>query len=172
MLEALFLSFFAIFLGIILITYILSVVGLWNMFQKAGRPGWPSLIPVYNTYILCIITGVSPWWLVISIIAGVIVAFIPILGFLSSIISIYFGILLAVSIARSFDKDDAYAIGLYLLPFIFYMIMGLGDSKYLGPKPMEDIILHSFFKKTVYCSRCGKKIDLQAKYCSRCGKEL
>lgn len=82
MLVTLFLSFFAIILGIILITYILSVVGLWKMFQKAGKPGWPSLIPIYNTYILCEITGVSPWWLVISFGAGFITAFIPFLGFL------------------------------------------------------------------------------------------
>lgn len=180
MLLTLILSFFAIILGIILITYILSAIGLWKMFQKAGKPGWPSLIPIYNTYILCEITGVSPWWLVISFGAGFITAFIPFLGFLSSIISIYFGILLAVSIARSFAKEDVYAIGIYLLPFVFYLVIGLGDSKYLGPRPMEDVIFHHFqgnaFSGTdnqvKYCSSCGSKVNSQAKYCGNCGKEL
>lgn len=172
MLVTLFLSFFLIVLGIILITYILSVIGLWKMFQKAGRPAWLSLIPIYNTYILCIITGVSPWWLVLSIVSGFVVAFIPLLSFLASIISIYFGILLAVSVARSFGKEDVYAIGIYFLPFIFYMIIGLGESKYLGPKPMEDVVFHNFSSRNIYCSNCGTKVDSQAKYCPKCGKEL
>ncbi len=180
MLVTLFLSFFVIILGIILITYILSVVGLWKMFQKAGKPGWPSLIPIYNTYILCEITGVSPWWLVICFGAGFITAFIPFLGFLGSVVSVYFGVLLAISTARSFGKEDAYAIGIYLLPFVFYLIIGLGDSKYLGPKPMEDVIFHHFQgnsslddrSQVRYCSSCGSKVNSQAKYCANCGKEL
>ena len=92
------------------------------MFQKTDRPGWHALIPIYNTYILCIITGVSPWWLALSIISGLVAGLVPILSILASVISIYFGVLLAVSIARSFGKEDIYAIGIYFLPFIFYML--------------------------------------------------
>lgn len=172
MLLTLFFSFLLIFFVIILITYILSVVGLWKMFQKADRPGWHALIPIYNTYVLCIIAGVSPWWLVISIISSLVVAFVPILSILSSFISIYFGVLLAVSVSRSFGKEDIYALGIYFLPFIFYMIIGLGDSKYLGARPMEDIVFHNFSNRNMYCSNCGAKVELQAKYCPKCGKEL
>lgn len=172
MLMAIFLSFFLIFLIIILITYVLSVIGLWKMFQKAAKPGWLSLIPIYNTYILCVITGVSPWWLALCFMAGFVIAFIPILGFLASFISIYFGVLLAVSVARSFGKEDIYALGIYFLPFVFYMIIGLGDSQYLGAKPMDDIIFHNFSKKNRYCSQCGMMVDVEAKYCPKCGKEL
>ena len=38
------------------------------------------------------------------------------------------------SVARNFDKDAGYAIGLIFLPFIFYPILGLGDAEYLGEK--------------------------------------
>ena len=172
MLLTLFFSFLLIFLGIILITYILSVIGLWGMFQKTDRPGWHALIPIYNTYILCIITGVSPWWLALSIISDLVAGLVPILSILASVISIYFGVLLAVSVARSFGKEDIYAIGIYFLPFIFYMIIGLGDSKYLGARPMDDIVFHHFSSENMYCSSCGAKVDLQAKYCPKCGKEL
>ena len=58
------------------------------------------------------------------------------------------------------------------LPFIFYMIIGLGDSKYLGARPMDDIVFHHFSSENMYCSSCGAKVDLQAKYCPKCGKEL
>ena len=42
MLVAFVLTFFAVILGIILITYILSAVGLCKMFQTAAKPGWRS----------------------------------------------------------------------------------------------------------------------------------
>lgn len=174
------LSFFAIILVMVLIYYILSVIGLWKMFQKAGKPGWPSLIPIYNTYVLCKITGVSPWWLVICFGAGFITGFCPALGFLSTIVSIYFGVLLAVSTARSFGKSDVYAIGIYFVSFVFYLIFGFGDAQYVGPKPMNDVIFHNFQGKNPasnpenvrFCSSCGAKVEANNKYCPGCGKEL
>ncbi len=36
---------------------ILSIVGLWKVFTKAGEQGWKSLIPIYNSYILFKIAG-------------------------------------------------------------------------------------------------------------------
>jgi len=33
----------------------------WRIFEKAGKPGWASLIPIYNTIILLEIVG-KPWW--------------------------------------------------------------------------------------------------------------
>ena len=34
----------------ILVFYIACVIGMWKMFEKAGKPGWASLIPFYNLY--------------------------------------------------------------------------------------------------------------------------
>ncbi|MCR4694004.1 MAG: DUF5684 domain-containing protein [Pseudobutyrivibrio sp.] len=39
-------------LGISFITMILTYVGLWNMFSKAGVEGWKCIIPYYNTYVI------------------------------------------------------------------------------------------------------------------------
>ena len=30
----------------------LSVIALWRIFEKAGAPGWASLIPLYNMHVL------------------------------------------------------------------------------------------------------------------------
>lgn len=27
---------------------IISIVALWRIFKKAGKPGWASIIPIYN----------------------------------------------------------------------------------------------------------------------------
>lgn len=139
-------SFFAVIVVLAIISYILSVIGLWKMFRKTEKPGWAALIPIYNTYMLCNITGISPWWLLIYWVSVIISIFIPILGILTSFVNAYFSLLLAVSIARSFSRQDAYAIGLFLLPCVFYIVFGFDDSKYAGPKPMTDVIFHNFQK--------------------------
>ncbi len=36
---------------------VLYVIGLWKTFEKAGKPGWTALIPIYNWIILLEIIG-------------------------------------------------------------------------------------------------------------------
>ena len=49
------------------------------------------------------------------------------------IVSIVIAIILLIDFAKSFGKDGAYAIGLILLPFIFFPILAFGDAQYQGP---------------------------------------
>lgn len=41
-------GFYAIMIGYI----ILSIAGMWKLFDKFGEEGWKSIIPIYNIYIL------------------------------------------------------------------------------------------------------------------------
>ncbi len=41
---------------------------MWKMFSKAGQPGWASIIPLYNVYIMCKIAGRPGWWLLLFLI--------------------------------------------------------------------------------------------------------
>lgn len=171
---------------------ILQVIGLWKILKKANQPGWGALIPVYNQYLLCKIVGISPWWILILCLSPILV-FIPIIGSLANIAAaIYFTILLNVSLARSFGKEDGFAVGLILLAPIFYLILGLGDSKYLGEKPMNDVIFNKINPENQdtsakntgssintskdtdiqYCTSCGSKIDGYTRFCPNCGKEV
>lgn len=38
------------FLFILLAMAVLSIIGCWKLYQKAGEPGWASIVPFYNTY--------------------------------------------------------------------------------------------------------------------------
>ncbi len=87
----------------------------WIVFTKAGQPGWASLIPIYNVYILLQITGMSGWW--------ILALFIP-------IVNIGLAILVSIGVARSFGKSAAFAAGLLFLPIVFYPILAFGDAKY------------------------------------------
>ena len=103
-----------IYLGI----FILLFAGMWKTFVKAGQPGWGAIIPIYNVYLLCKIGGRPGWWVILFIIP-----------FVSLIISI----IVSNDIAKSFGRGVGFTIGLILLPFVFYPILGFGDAEYQGP---------------------------------------
>ncbi|MBI5759004.1 MAG: signal peptidase I [Planctomycetales bacterium] len=91
----------------------------WKMFEKAGKPGWASLVPIYNVIVLLEIAGKPIWWIVLLM--------IPCVGFVVAI-------LVFIEIAKSFGKGTGFAIGLILLGIVFFPILGFGDAKYLGPQ--------------------------------------
>jgi hypothetical protein len=107
--------FVAIIYIAILVLYIAS---FWKLFEKAGRPGWEAIIPIYNIYVLFKIGGKPGWWL----------AFI-LLGPLFIIWWIW-GVNM---ISKSFGKDEGFTVGLLLLGIVFWPILGLGDARYIGP---------------------------------------
>jgi len=94
---------------------VLMIASMWKIFTKAGKPGWAAIIPIYNLIVLLEIAGKPIWWFVLMLIPFVnIVVFIMVL----------------LSIARNFGKGVGFAIGMLLLPFIFYPMLGFGDARY------------------------------------------
>jgi hypothetical protein len=94
---------------------LVAMVGMCKVFAKAGQPAWAALVPFYNAYILCQIVR-KPDWFIWTIIPFV---------------NIYFGILLNLETAKAFGKEVGFAIGMILLPLVFWPILGFGDAKYL-----------------------------------------
>lgn len=114
--------FYLIFLAIFVVP---TIAGLWKVFEKAGKPGWAALIPIYINIVWLEVAGESLLWLLVGL-----VLIIPVLGWLAWVgVSIY----LSMDMARSFGKDPGFGVGLALLPFIFYPILGFGPDRYLGP---------------------------------------
>lgn len=143
--EIAFLIYFLVFIFLFVLAIgIIGSLGQWKVFKKAGNNGWAAFIPIYNSYVACQVAGVNTMWVWISLVAPIVTAIITPLAFISTIVSLYFNVILSISMARSFGKSDGYAVGLILLGPIFYLILGFGDSKYLGPRPMNDAILEMF----------------------------
>ncbi len=109
-------------LGILIVIYIAVIVfeiaAFWQVFVKAGQPGWKILIPFYNYYIILKIVGRPGWWLILY--------FIP-------IVNIVILIIVWLDLAKSFSKSTGFAVGLILLSFIFIPILGFGPATYGGP---------------------------------------
>ena len=94
---------------------VLWIGALWQVFAKAGEPGWAIFIPIYNMYVLLRIAGKPGWWLILF--------FVP---FVNLVISI----LTYVGLAQAFGKGVGFTVGLILLPGIFFPILAFGSSVY------------------------------------------
>ena len=108
--------------GFVTIVYlavvVLVFVALWHIVAKAGRPGWEGIIPIYNYYVILKIVGRPGWWLILY--------FIP-------VVNIVIGIIVLYELSKSYGKGGGFTVGLIFLSFIFFPILGFGDSRYLGP---------------------------------------
>lgn len=139
-LSGLIFGFLFFFLTMGITIWILTVIGRWKMFEKAGFEGWKSIIPFYNLYTHCQMVGVNVWWVAIYFGVLILNGILGPLAIVGYLVMIYFYVLLAVSTAKSFGKDESYGVGIFFVPTIFYMILGFGKSEFVGKKPMKDFI--------------------------------
>lgn len=95
---------------------IAALYGNWKMYEKAGKPGWASIIPIYNIVVLHEIIGRD--------LIKILFLFVP-------FVNLYFLITLYISLAKSFGKNGGgdYLLTIFFAPFY----LGLGSAKYVGP---------------------------------------
>lgn len=143
--------FIVVIIIISLVIEILKLIGTWKMLTKAGESGWKSLIPFYNQWTLCKVAGISPYWvleiIVVSMINSVLNGILGsnvISGILSLIVyanTIYFWVILSISLAKSFGKDTGFGVATVFFSFITYPMMGMGSATYAGPTPINDPVM-------------------------------
>lgn len=90
----------------------------WRIFEKARKPGWGAIIPIYSYLAWLEIIGRPWWWLLLLLIP---------------IVEIVIGIIMVFETATVFGKSTAFGVGLLFLPVIFVPILALGDAAYQGP---------------------------------------
>jgi len=103
-----------LFAGAILL---IMIIAWWKIFTKAGKPGWASLIPIYNTIVLIQIAGMPLW---------------TFLGLFIPMINVIVWFLICLKLAQSFGKGAGYALGLFFIPFIFYPLLAFTNVEYTG----------------------------------------
>jgi len=106
----------------ILIIWVITVIGQWKVYTKAGKPGWACIIPIYNLIVMLEIVGKPIWWIFL---------------FLIPCVNIIFAIWTINLLSKSFGQGEGFTVGLLLLGFIFWPILGFGNYTYLGPSAAE-----------------------------------
>ena len=96
---------------------VVMIAAMWKVFTKAGKPGWASIIPIYNIIVLLSIAGKPTWWFILLLIP---------------IVNLVIAILMYVALAEKFGKGGGFAMGLVFLGVIFFPILGFGSAQYQG----------------------------------------
>jgi hypothetical protein len=106
-----------------IVCIIVAITAEWKLFEKAGRPGWAAIVPLYNSWVLFEISGKPGWWVLIGL--------IPYLGWL---ILFVLTIIAMIELARRFDQSTMFAIvGLVIFQVVGFLILGFGDAEYRIP---------------------------------------
>lgn len=110
----------AAFIGVVWIIamgmYVLQIIAMWKIFTKANKPGWASIVPVYNIYTLLQIAEVPTWYLLLLIIP---------------VANIYATFKMYIELAHKFGKDTGFGIGLVLLNPVFILVLAFGNATYI-----------------------------------------
>lgn len=96
---------------------VLYIIGMYKAFEKAGRPGWAAIIPVYNAYVACEIARLPILWFILAL--------LPCVNFVAWIV-------ICLNIAQHFGKTAGYGVGMALLGFVFWPMLGFSDAQYTG----------------------------------------
>lgn len=96
---------------------ILMFAGMWSTLRKANLPGWGALVPAYNLYLFVRASGLSGVWFLYCL--------IPVFN-IYAIIKIY------ARFGARFGMGIAFSLGLLLLPFVFFPVLGFGSARYCG----------------------------------------
>ena len=106
---------------VVLIIYlaiiVLMIASQWKVYNKAGQPGWAVLIPIFNLIVLLKIVEKPLWWIILLLIP---------------IVNIVIAFIINIALAEKFGRTSGFGVGLTLLPFIFWPMLGFGDDEYEG----------------------------------------
>jgi tetratricopeptide (TPR) repeat protein len=109
----------AIIASFVIYWVICIIIGLfillchWFVYEKAGRPGWAAIIPIYNTVVLFQIAGYSGW--------AVLLLLVPIVNIIVSFV-VY------LKLAERFGRGTLFGIGLVFLSPIFFAILAFNKN--------------------------------------------
>ena len=98
------------------VIWLVSVVGLWKIFEKAGKPGWGAFIPIYNIILWLEIVRRPGWWIILIYV-------VPVANIICYFIVIS-------DLAKSYGKGVGFGLGLFFLPLIFFPMLGFSDAEY------------------------------------------
>ncbi len=125
-----------------IIVYLLGALCCFFIFKKTERKPSLAFVPFYREYIMLDIIKMNRSWFLLYLAVEIIgtvnmylrylgIINIPILNILLSAGGIVYGILFIIHLGDAFAKGASFKVGLFLLPTIFKLILGLGNSKYV-----------------------------------------
>jgi len=107
-----------VFILIYLLLILITMIGMWKMFSKAGMPGILAIIPIVNCFFYPKVGGKPGWWGILLLIP---------------LVSIIFAIIISIGVAERFGRGVGTILGLIFLFPIFVCILGFGSAQWTPP---------------------------------------
>ena len=92
---------------------ILTIVSLWKIYKKAGKPGWASIIPIYNIIVLLQIADLPLWYLLLLIIPFA---------------NIYAVFKIYIELAHKFGKSTGFGVATVFFSIVCFPILAFDKS--------------------------------------------
>lgn len=109
------LVFVAIFIGILVVV----LMGTYKCFKKMGyEDAWWSIVPILNILFFLKIAEKPTWWIVLCL-----------LPYINIVVQIYIYYLVGKKVAPAYGKGDGFAIGVAIVPFILFPILGFSKEE-------------------------------------------
>ena len=102
---------------VLIILLIIVLISIMKVFKKANRNGVSALIPFYNLVVLLEMCNLPKMYFVFLLIP---------------IVNLIFFYKVFQVLAKLFKKEKGFGIGLFLLPVIYFPILGYSKSEYVG----------------------------------------
>lgn len=166
------LAIFAIIMWVIAMAIsVFTIVCMWKLFVKAGKPGWAAIVPIYNIVVMLEITELPMWYIALF--------FVP-------FANIYAMFKIYIEFAKKFGKSAGFGVGMVFFAPIFLGILAFGkNSNYVGSQsvvqpaqpvqqqpaqPVQSNVQQN--PSSSFCTGCGNQVVPGTKFCTRCGKQL
>lgn len=123
----------------VVVCFVLSIVGQWKIFTKAGIAGWKAIVPFYKQYNLFKMSwSVKFFWLwmaaaiVSSALHGSDNTTMVVVYTVFAIICGIMELMMNFRLAKAFGKGVGFGVLLWALPFVGTLILGFGSAEYVG----------------------------------------
>ena len=97
----------------------ITLIAMWMAVNKAGKPGWSVLIPIYNLIVQSqVVWGTG---------GKIFLMLVP-------IYNIYFMFKHNIAFAHAYGKSTGYGVAMVFIPFMIWGIGFSSNTVYVGPQ--------------------------------------
>lgn len=125
---------------------VVMIVSCYNLFTKAGLPGWLAFLPLANIFTFVSLAGLRQSWallfftplltyaLIVSESFGWIIFVIPFVVLFPVLPPLVAYFVVGFSVGKTHGKNWRFSLGLVFLPFIFLPLLAKSTNKYIDSR--------------------------------------
>jgi hypothetical protein len=111
--------------------YIITSFFLMKIFEKAGVQGkWRAWVPIYNYMIFSKLGDLSPWLILIAFGATILLGWVPVIGWIVSILPLVVLLLAAWRVGLKLQKEAVWLILFFFLSIVWLGILAFDKSRW------------------------------------------